>query len=321
MKSAHASLIVFSGLAAFATGEALPPADIPIQCATICGPMVELTALCCPRDKLAKRRRLDEPVRFEGGSESTEGDGLRDDDRLERRKFVTLVPAPKSFPDEPTTNAATTAVKPADAATFPLASAAPSSSSSTSQPAVQEAGTTTAPLLHPPQAPAAPPPAAHVSSSQPPGQPAPTPATALARTTGIALGANGPIKTTTMTTNAAAPSSGSKQLPSSGGSQMEQIMGQPGIPMAMDAEEKCVCLNRSFDVARISGLCASCIMQANDVQNSESSVAVPSPISSSADPTQICTSSWTRATFRLWSTLLAMTARPTTSTSWRARRQ
>ncbi|KND89664.1 hypothetical protein TOPH_05654 [Tolypocladium ophioglossoides CBS 100239] len=52
----------------------------------------------------------------------------------------------------------------------------------------------------------------------------------------------------------------------SGGSQMEQ-MGRPAMSAAMDAEEKCVCLNRSFDVAQVAGLCASCIMQAGYVQN------------------------------------------------------
>ncbi|PNY26879.1 Uncharacterized protein TCAP_03187 [Tolypocladium capitatum] len=34
-----------------------------------------------------------------------------------------------------------------------------------------------------------------------------------------------------------------------------------------DAEKKCVCQNRSFNVARVAGLCASCVAQAGDQQN------------------------------------------------------
>lgn len=36
-----------------------------------------------------------------------------------------------------------------------------------------------------------------------------------------------------------------------------------------NAEEKCVCLNNSFNVAEIAGLCASCISMKADTQNSE----------------------------------------------------
>ena len=285
MKSAHASLVVFSGLAALAAGEALPASDIPIQCATICGPMVELTAMCSPRGRLIKRRRLDEAVRFRGGSGRAAGEGaVRDDDRLERREFVTLVPAPASFPDAPKAGggAATT-----------------SSSSTSSQLDIQQEVITTkvpiptrvTPVIVkppptptpaiplPPQAPAAappPPPAAYISS----WKPSPQPATLPAMTADIAPGANGPPRTTTTTTTtktnppAAASSTGSSTLlSSSSGSQIGQPVGAPAVPVPMDAEEKCVCLNRSFDVARLAGLCASCIMQADDAQNSESSPA------------------------------------------------
>jgi hypothetical protein len=36
-----------------------------------------------------------------------------------------------------------------------------------------------------------------------------------------------------------------------------------------NAEERCVCLNTSFNVAEIAGLCASCIGMVADTQNSK----------------------------------------------------
>ncbi|QPH05210.1 hypothetical protein C2857_002878 [Epichloe festucae Fl1] len=41
--------------------------------------------------------------------------------------------------------------------------------------------------------------------------------------------------------------------------------GRPAT-LKRDSEERCVCLNRSFDVARVASLCTSCILQSGDTK-------------------------------------------------------
>ncbi|UNI20529.1 hypothetical protein JDV02_006607 [Purpureocillium takamizusanense] len=119
-------------LAAVASaGNALPPDSIPLRCATICGPMVELTALCSVPSpgRMAKRRRVDNLAtpgrqqnhrtasiattaateqaeeKGEGAEGSVEVAGVAGDagddsgvGELEKRSFVTIVAPPTSLP-------------------------------------------------------------------------------------------------------------------------------------------------------------------------------------------------------------------------------
>ncbi|ODA82626.1 hypothetical protein RJ55_01134 [Drechmeria coniospora] len=236
MKSTPVSVAVLWGFAALAMTEALPPNSIPMRCATICGPMVELTALCST-PKLLKR-----------------GDQRRWRSRegwLRKRDFVTLVPAPTSFP-------------------YSL----------------------TADLTRPTSKVAAP----------PRQQPVPSPSRA---TPGIAMGAWGSPERTTPTTSAIASSRSSSSGGSSSSSSSNRplaaatpattgsLLGGPaqatptssipvvgGASNGLSAEERCVCMNRSFDVPRVAALCASCIKQTGDEMNIMPSYILHPPLPS-----------------------------------------
>ncbi|KAM4063954.1 hypothetical protein HRG_007041 [Hirsutella rhossiliensis] len=176
MRTIHAGLaILSSGLAAVAFAEALPPEDIPVQCARMCGPMVELTSQCTPR-RATRRSNLDEdsvadgkdvepgvPERQDRRRGAVEGEYVDAGGDLEKRKFLVIVAVPKKpGPGQPTTITTTTPQSPADEG------------------------------------------------------------------------------------------------------------GQRGVAansMPVGAEEKCVCLNKSFNVSEVAALCASCIMRSGDDMN------------------------------------------------------
>lgn len=327
MKAPHAAgLLVAAVLPGLAAGGALPPDSIPLRCATICGPMVELTALCnVPHRRLAKRRRVDylpkhqttaaaspTAAQEKGSSDAGEGNGDGEDDgsgngELEKRSFVTLVAPPTSLPAG---FAVSTPDGPALSSTMSEVwtvqqEVSPRVSRVTPVIVVPSATTTTQPDQRATRTPDVPPPATSSSS--------PVPAPPIS-TTGLALGANGPQGTTmnppvpstvASSSTAAAPS---HALPENGGgttemqptpsTTMTSVGGaattNPGNKMGMEQdgagdgdgdgdgdedglspEEECVCKNRSFDVPQVAGLCADCIMQGGDMQNSTSFSIIP----------------------------------------------
>lgn len=55
-------VLLWSGLAAVASAGALPPGDIPVQCARMCDPMVELTSKCAPSRTVPRAAVVKMPV-------------------------------------------------------------------------------------------------------------------------------------------------------------------------------------------------------------------------------------------------------------------
>lgn len=220
MKTSHASLAVFSGLAAVVTADALPPEDIPVQCATICGPVVELTSACNVHQmRLLKRRRVDDRMWVPKLGVEPKVGAVRDDDRVEKREFSVIVQAPTSFPPDvvsPTT-----------------LDSRPTSRPTKVHPVIVDSSSTN------PPSPSSPP-----AATTAPGDstPVPLPSTTASLQDGTTAG---------------------------------DLAEQKGWAAPEGAEEQCVCLNDSFDVGSVTALCASCITQAGDVENSLSSLPWP----------------------------------------------
>ncbi|EHK26970.1 uncharacterized protein TRIVIDRAFT_217577 [Trichoderma virens Gv29-8] len=244
MKACHP---IFFALFALAAGEALSPNAVPVMCAAICGPIVELSSMCSPKRSLGglenDRSDLREHLRQ---AKRQNGKQLDERDEIEKR-FSIIVPAPTSFPSDLLVDQ------------YPPTSILPSQSS--------------APV--PPQ------------YYSPPVQPPPAPAPTLPTTPNylpsstILPASQSPSTSTTWriqpSFTSAAIKTG-KSLPTTSKQQTSlrpTIIGSTGDDGDMtggwgeteNAEEKCVCLNTSFNVAEIAGLCASCISMIADTQN------------------------------------------------------
>ncbi|CAM1510857.1 Fc.00g083700.m01.CDS01 [Cosmosporella sp. VM-42] len=227
MKSSHAGLAVLSGLAATVTADALPPDDIPIMCATICGPVVELTSICNVQWKELRRREFDWPPVIEERTQDAEArvddrlEKMRQDDQVERRSFSVIVAAPTSFPYE----------LPADT-TLDLR---PTS--------------TPTPII----------PTFYTTSSTNPVSPSLPPTTTTASSSAFHSTARVRASTSSPTTVAATTSSAHW----SGNVAYQKGQGLS----SEDTEQACVCLNGSFDVPKVAALCASCIALAGYPEN------------------------------------------------------
>ncbi|KAJ6443203.1 guanyl-nucleotide exchange factor (Sec7) [Purpureocillium lavendulum] len=189
MKTPHARLAVLSGLAAVASASALPPGSVPLRCATICGPVVELSALCStPPRRLAKRQSVEAPPMAKRDWSDSSGSSNEDGEHSapEKRAFIItfVAPPPTSLPFEPT---ATT--RDARPPSMWAQQAVPSRISHVHPvivaPTTTTETTTAATYLHHEQYVSVPP-AATRSTMAP------------FTTTGLALGANGPPQDTTM---------------------------------------------------------------------------------------------------------------------------
>ncbi|OAR02824.1 hypothetical protein LLEC1_07719 [Akanthomyces lecanii] len=106
MKPSEAGLLLLSNCA-FIGGvlaEALPRDGIPLQCATICGPMVELSAICSggnsKDNSLLSKRRDTTHEKRKAAAEQRETTTRRPSDRghLAKRDLTVIVVAPTSFP-------------------------------------------------------------------------------------------------------------------------------------------------------------------------------------------------------------------------------
>ena len=306
MRANYASLAVFAGLASVATSDGLPPDAIPIQCATICGPMVELTALCDVHSRVRRRRAMEHEqnlgsrewvpklaVEPKVGARAPPAVGqtpyrpIRDDDRLHRRNFTVIRPAPTSFAPvvvaslnlRPTTTLShlnpivvdrishrrtTTSTELTVPTTFRQPSPPPSVV--TPDPDVTDGD---ADLPEVPTVPTVP---------TVPAQPSVAPTDVLAPPVNPPVfspppqpSTNNNPATTTVTLGDASNTLSSPPMEATGGKEQKGTHnGTPATPMVDDmAEEQCVCLNTSFDVAQVAALCSSCIDSTGDPLNSK----------------------------------------------------
>ncbi|KAJ3497547.1 hypothetical protein NLG97_g1812 [Lecanicillium saksenae] len=254
-------------------GEALPPDSIPIQCATICGPMVELTSICSGRSgkiksksssnkrrnmNKEKRRAITQQKNAASQHREQQGEGP-----LQGRDFTVIVPAPTSFPSsllvqqgtvEPPRESKITRIRP----------------------------TQILPTQEPP-----PPPPPPKASSTPPPKPAPAPAPTQKEPPASEPTQSGQGTTNKLTTESIrGTATSTTQSPHSSMDTMndgdgasdgddEDANNNNGTKPDKDqgrwtmnnGEKDCVCDNKSFNVPNVAALCSSCIATAKQLQN------------------------------------------------------
>ncbi|KAL7914107.1 hypothetical protein GGI35DRAFT_439455 [Trichoderma velutinum] len=274
MKACHPILFV---LFAVAAGEALPPNAVPVMCAAICGPIVELSSMCSPKRSLegSESDHLDLRARHRQARRQN-GNQFDERDRIEER-FLIIVPAPTTFPPDLL------------AGQYPPAS---SPIAEISSPSPQSPAPVPPQYYPPPTHPATPnylPP----STPQPALQP-PTSSTSW----NIQAPSTPPTSRTVKSVSATTKHQTSMRptIIGSGGNDGE-LTG--GWGETENAEEKCVCLNNSFNVAEIAGLCASCISMKADTQNNMDvimSVCHFSRQQYSPDKDSLASNIWVKAT-------------------------
>ncbi|KAJ4855867.1 hypothetical protein T069G_09235 [Trichoderma breve] len=253
MKACHPILFV---LFAIAAGEALPPNAVPVMCAAICGPIVELSSMCSPKRSLegSESDHLDLRARLRQVKRQNENQ-FDERARIEKR-FSVIVPAPTTFPPDLLAGQYPAASSPIPEITTPLSqSPAPVPPQYYSPPAQSPPAAAPAPAL--PTTPNYLPPSTL--------QPVPQSPTSSATWSGQPTSISAPTRT------AKSASTTSKHQTS----MHPTIIGASGDDGDLtggwgeteNAEEKCVCLNNSFNVAEIAGLCASCISMKADTQN------------------------------------------------------
>lgn len=249
MKTTQAGLAILTGLAAIVTADSLPPEDIPLQCATICGPIVELTSICDVHRKRLRKRKVDKPVPrdwapklavepLKAAGQQQQSQNKQKKQAGEKRSFSVIVAAPTSFPPELLASATTTS------------EAAPSSSSSTRT--IRATSRSTQPPTEV---------STTSSSSTNPRSTSSSTATSRQSVTTSAPRADASLPSTSFSTAA------SRTTSTDG---YDDVWSQKGQGNSMDsAEEQCVCLNDSFDVEKVAGLCASCIQMAGYTESSK----------------------------------------------------
>lgn len=266
MKPLISQLVGLSALFAFIDANELPPQSIPIPCATICGPIVELTALCSKKRSIAiskspMRRNIEHERLFDAPSSQNRGAHRHD-----KRLFVTLIPPPASPPRQQEQSTPQPS---------PLPSHPP--------PSQQQPQPQAPPQKQPPPAPAPPPASKTPEQKPPPPQQEKTSAAPPAETSRASGGKEkGPDA---MSTSSAGSSRGQgsvtatmSPIPSMAGNSMAGMLdGDGGSSPDMDsskgpesAEEICVCENRSFDVSTLTALCASCVASKSKLHDAAS---------------------------------------------------
>ncbi|KAL7955788.1 hypothetical protein V8C34DRAFT_326925 [Trichoderma compactum] len=274
MKACHPILFV---LFAIAAGEALPPNAVPVMCAAICGPIVELSSMCSPKRSLegSQNDHFDLRAHLRQARRQNENQyGERDQIK---KRFSVIVSAPTTFPPDLLAGQYPPASSPIPEISTPL-----SQSPAPVPPRYYSPPTHSTTLNYlPPSTPQ--PELQYLTSStvwniQPPSIPTTTRTAKIATTTS---------KHQTSLRPTIIDSSGDDGGLTGGWGEME------------NAEEKCVCSNTSFNVAEIAGLCSSCISMKADTQNNMDvimSVCQFSPQQYSPDKDSLASNIWVKAT-------------------------
>lgn len=251
---------IFFVLFAVAAGEALPPDAVPVMCAAICGPIVELSSMCSPKRSLGNigSNRLDREAHPKQARKH-DGERVEESEKIEKR-FSVIVPAPTTFPPDLLVDQ------------YPLASPPMSETSVLpSQSPAPIPPPTYSPPAQPPPVSALPTTADNLPwSNAQAGPPSPTPST----TSNIHSSVSS-VGTKTGTKPPTTSSHHTSTTPTIIGSNGKDGDETRGWGETENAEEECVCLNHSFNVAEIAGLCASCISMIADTQNGEDSPFIP----------------------------------------------
>ncbi|KAJ6780936.1 hypothetical protein PWT90_09184 [Aphanocladium album] len=275
MRPSDTGLLLLSNCALFVgvLGEALPPDSIPIQCATICGPMVELSSICSGRSgqvksKFPQNKRQDiNGEKRNAISERIDPASRQQHEGVEvkGRDFTVIVPAPTSFPSsllvqqgtvEPPKQSKITRIRPTQI--LPTQEPVPPPP----QPPPKASST-------PPPAPAAgPAPTRQEPSSNTPTQSDPDSSNRL--TTDSARGtatstSRGPHSSMDAMNDGDGDGDGDDQDTNNNtGTKPDKDQGRWTMN---DGEKDCVCNNKSFNVPNVAALCASCIATTEKLQN------------------------------------------------------
>lgn len=237
----------------------LAPEDVPIECAAICGPVVELTRKCSlgmpiiefEEETFArvKRRKVD------GRGRGHVSSHRHVHDKAQKRKraavtngFGQVVSIPSGLAGGQTFTVTTVVT----------VTAAPTSSSTTSD----SRGDTTTPPAKDPESPTMSVMTTTMTMVVPDGDETPR---------------NGELELPTDDTLAPTSTPPVVENGADDGGRHENVETEEAEDAIGQAERECVCENKSFDVGRVSGLCSSCIWQAGYMLGSECSVAHNTP--------------------------------------------
>lgn len=264
------SLFVFLAILSLAAADALPLDSIPAMCATICGPIIELSSMCSPKRSLGSlgsdlNGKAHHPKRAE----------CLDGRRIEpiEKHFTVIVAAPSSLPSGLLGLLHSLFPPKPSSSPLPPASWPQSSSSSSPIPPSKNPASMPLPYSYLTMRPSVQPlPTASnnpVLTDTTAPRPAPTPSiTSTARSVmssaSVKKGMKTPDLATISTTTASQHTS---MVPTILGSDGDMGGETSGWGMTENPEEQCVCSNESFNVAEIAGLCASCISMIADAQN------------------------------------------------------
>ncbi|KHN99380.1 uncharacterized protein MAM_03078 [Metarhizium album ARSEF 1941] len=230
-------LFVAAGAASLGAADVLSPQDVPVQCATICGPIVDLSSQCAPATPRGPKA---------GGSASEAGAVAVPAGR--RRADTGRQGGKRSQTDDQNAHLDG---RFSEAISWPTSSAAahPDSGPLEGHPRPERTATILLVIVEPadpsPQRqPPAPPAAPDTSSRQyaPPNETVPQGPGKLASQP-VGSGENPANTATSETADSVVSTAG----PVGDGAK------------STDVEEQCVCANKSFDVPRVAALCASCI--------------------------------------------------------------
>ncbi|KAL6798264.1 hypothetical protein J3E68DRAFT_283066 [Trichoderma sp. SZMC 28012] len=289
MKACHPILFV---LFAIAAGEALPPNAVPVMCAAICGPIVELSSMCSPKRSLegSESDHLDLRARLRQARRQNENQ-FDERDRIEKR-FSVIIPAPTTFPPDLWAGQYPPASSPIPEISTPLSQSPASVPPQYYSPPVQSL-----PAAAPAPAPA---PALQTTPNYLPpstSQPVPQSPTSFATWSVQPTSNSAPTRTTKSASTSSKHQTSMRPTIIGSSGDDDDLTG--GWGETENAEEKCVCLNTSFDVAEIAGLCASCISMKADTQNNMDvimSVCQFSPQQYSPDKDSLASNIWVKAT-------------------------
>ncbi|KAI8284325.1 hypothetical protein K4K60_002050 [Colletotrichum sp. SAR11_57] len=240
MRGVDASVLVLTGLAALAGAKELQIDDVPVECATICGPIVELTFKCDVDNSFdelrrLKRRKVDGPEAQRIPPHAKGG--------VARRHHHRNRPPAQNEADV----AVATPTQPQDAVPSVGDAQGVQQPAQDAQPPAQEASPVfiaTLPF-------AAPAPDPQLSTPNPPPE--------AAQTTPS-------VEATPQQSTPSAPMSMPSAMPVAGEPGKKEPQPNPETDRDT-AEKNCICGNKSFDVNLLAGMCQSCIKRSGNRAN------------------------------------------------------